>query len=206
MFITSVKTNKLQYTGYIEDRDLKSYNDIYQADPYEGVVVNKLECIEHIQKRDGTRLKKLKAANTKILSNGKKFRGQGQLTEKFINKLQNYYSIAIRSTCPENVYSPRVAIGVVLYHCSVASSEEAWHHICPTGEDSWCKYHVNKDTCRPKLGLPIAIREFIKPLFVELFDEKLLAKCLDGKTQNSDESLNGVICDALRDSVPFVQF
>ena len=56
MFITSVKTNKLQYTGYIEDGDLKSYNDIYQADPYEGAVVNKLECIGHIQKRDGTRL------------------------------------------------------------------------------------------------------------------------------------------------------
>ena len=41
------------------------YNDIYQADPYKGIVVNKLECIGHIQKRFGASLRKLKAANTK---------------------------------------------------------------------------------------------------------------------------------------------
>ena len=112
----------------------------------------------------------------------KKLSGQSRLTEKIINKLQNYYGIAIRSTCHENVHSLKVAIGAALYHRSTASSEEARRHFCPTGEDSWCKYHANKDTYRPKLGLSIAIREFMKPLFMELSDEKLLAKCLHGKT------------------------
>ena len=176
-FMTSIKTNKLRYIYYIGDGDSKSYNDIYQGDPYEGIVANKLECIGHIQKRVGTRLRKLMASNTKtILSDVKKLSGQGRLTEKIINNLQNYYDIAIRSTCHENVYSLKVAIGAVLYHCSEASSEEAGHHFWPTGEDLWYKYHANKDTYRPKLGLPIAIRKFIKPSFMELSDERLLAK------------------------------
>ena len=55
----------------------------------------------------------------------KKLSGQGHLTEKIINKLQNCYGIAIRSACHENVHSLKVAIGVVLCHCSEASSEEA---------------------------------------------------------------------------------
>ena len=51
-----------------------------------------------------TRLRKLKSANTKTaLSDGKNLSGQGRLTEKFINKLQNCYGIAIRSSCHGDV-------------------------------------------------------------------------------------------------------
>ena len=57
----------LRYTNYIGDGDSKSYNDILQANPYEGIRVNKLECMRHIQKRVGTRLRKLKSANTKTV-------------------------------------------------------------------------------------------------------------------------------------------
>ena len=42
-------------------------------------------------------------------------------------------------------------------------------------------------------GLPAAVREFIKHLFMELSDEKLLVKCLHGKTQNSNVSINSVM-------------
>ena len=98
-FMTSIKTNKLWYTNYTGNGYSKSYN-IYQADKYKGIVVNKLECIGQIQKGVGIRLKKLKAANTKrILSGGKNFSGQGGLAEKIINKLQNCCAITIRSTC-----------------------------------------------------------------------------------------------------------
>ena len=80
-FMTSVETNKLRYTNDSGDGDSKPYNDIFQADPYEGIGVNKLECIAHIQKRVETRLRKLKSANTKtVLSDGKKLSGQGRLT------------------------------------------------------------------------------------------------------------------------------
>ena len=96
--MTSVKTNKLRYTNYIGDRDSKSYNDIFQAVEF----VNKLECIGHIQKHVGTRLRKLKSENTKtVLSDGKKL---GHLTEKFINKLQNYCGILLYDRLAMGIY------------------------------------------------------------------------------------------------------
>ena len=39
-FMTSIKTNKFRYTYYIRDRNSKSYNDIYQADTYKGIVLS----------------------------------------------------------------------------------------------------------------------------------------------------------------------
>ena len=132
----------------------------------------------------------MKSANTKtVLSDGKKLSSQGLLTEKFINKLQNYYGIAIRSFCHGNINSLKKAIAAVLYYCSEASSLEARHQFCPTGLDSWCKYHADKvqaKTCKLKPGLPATIREFIRPLFLELSDENLLSKCLYGEIQNSN--------------------
>ena len=96
----------------------------------------------------------------------------------------------MQSSCHGNVYSLKKAIAAVLYHCSEGSSLEAQHQFCPTGVDSWCKYHADKETYKPK---PAAIREFVRSLFLELIDENLLSKCLHGKTQNSNESINGVI-------------
>ena len=72
---------------------------------------------------------------------------QGHLTEKFINYKSTFSKISHRC-CVISVFA--------------ASIEEARHQFCPTGEDSWCKYQANKDTYRPKFGLSIAIREFIK--------------------------------------------
>ena len=150
--------------------------------------------LQHSMQDQDSSLRKLKSANTKaVLSDEKKLSGQGRLTEKFINKLQNYYGIAIRSSCQGNVYSMKKAIAAVLYHCSEASNLEAQHQFCPIGLDSWCKYHADKETYKPKPGLPAAIREFIIPLFLELSDENLLSRCLYGKTQNSNKSINRVI-------------
>ena len=46
---------------------------------------------------------------------------------------------------------------------------------------------------KPKLSLPTAIKDVIKPIFVELSADNLLEKCLHGLTQNVNESLNAVI-------------
>ena len=64
--------------------------------------------------------------------------------------------------------------------------------------DSWCKYQADKklnntNTYKEKTGIPAIIRETIRPVFISLSDEKLLSKCLHGKTQNNNESLNGLI-------------
>ena len=88
------------------------------------------ECVGHIQKRVGGRPRKFKKENgSEILSDGKKLDGVGRLHDKWINKLQNYYGLAIcRNT--HSLISTREAVGAVLYHCSEATSTEARHIFC----------------------------------------------------------------------------
>ncbi|GFU14070.1 uncharacterized protein TNCV_2536211 [Trichonephila clavipes] len=87
IFERSLIKRDLQYTEYYGDGDSKGFLQV--KDIYGDNSVTKLECIGHIQKRVGSRLRKLKK-NTKGLG------GKGKLTDKFIDKLQNYYGIAIR--------------------------------------------------------------------------------------------------------------
>ena len=42
-------------------------------------------------------------------------------------------------------------------------------------------------------GLPIAVSTALKPTYARLRNDNLLTKCLDGKTQNQNESFNGMI-------------
>ncbi|GFX36987.1 uncharacterized protein TNCV_1174891 [Trichonephila clavipes] len=71
------------------------------------------------------------------------------------------------------------------------------HGQCPIGKDSWC-YYQRALSCgkKPKekyKGLSNEVLNMIKPTYLELCTKELLTKCLHGKTQNSNECLNGVI-------------
>ncbi|GFT38933.1 uncharacterized protein TNCV_388011 [Trichonephila clavipes] len=67
---------------------------------------------------------------------------------------------------------------------------------CPVGPDSWCKYQqaVSKDKIYidKSKGLPPNLINIIKPTYMKLCDQNLLAKCLQGKIQNS-ECFNGIL-------------
>ena len=89
-----------------------SFLEVVKSNPYNGTAVNKLECIGHIQKRVGSRLSKMrKDGEFKELyedsdddgdrTNSKK---KKKLTDKNINKLQNYYGIAIRSSTGDTIW------------------------------------------------------------------------------------------------------
>ena len=74
--------------SYIGDGDTNSYREVVKKDPYLGTVVQKLECVGHIQKRVGGHLRKLKSSDKAPLSDGKSLSGKGRLTERMINKFQ----------------------------------------------------------------------------------------------------------------------
>jgi len=87
----------LKYANYIGDCDSKTFKDIMDRDPYEDFEVQKQECIDHVQKQMGTRLRNLK----------KKMKGLGgkrKLTTKLIDKLTIYYGLVIRRN-PNSVES-----------------------------------------------------------------------------------------------------
>jgi hypothetical protein len=53
--------------------------------------------------------------------------------------------------------------------------------------------------------LPDDIIKLIKPIFLRLSSNELLSKCLDGKTQNQNESINGMIWKRIPKNI-FVRF
>ena len=71
--------------------------------------------------------------------------------------------------------------------------------------DPWCGFmrdraNGTKDYKHAK-GLPIPVVTAIKPIYASLSDNKLLQKCLDCKTQNQNESFNGMIWNRLPKTV-----
>ncbi|GFX74431.1 uncharacterized protein TNCV_3213181 [Trichonephila clavipes] len=190
IFERSLIKRDLQYTEYYGDGDSKGFLQV--NDKYGENSVTKLECKGHIQKRVGSRLRKLKK-NTKGLG------GKGKLTDKFIDKLQNYYGIAIRSNvgCLKKMQSAVIA---AFFHCC-SSNQNPMHGQCPTEKDSWCKYkqtlyngkvYVNKTA-----GLSNSVIKVINPTYLALCDKEFLKNCLHGKTQNNNESFNNVLWSVL---------
>ena len=194
IFERSEKTRKLQYTEYFGDGDSKAYSEVENC--YESVHVEKKECVGHVQKRVGTALRNLKKENKGI-------GGKGKLTDSLIDKLQNYYGIAIRSN-PGDLSTMKSSIYASLFHC-VSSKKRNLHSHCPDGPESWCRFKqdlANKTNLyKPGPGLPDQIIALIKPIYARLSNDDLLKKCLDGKTQNQNESINGMIWNRLPKTV-----
>ena len=92
IFERSVADLQLCFTTFVDDGDSKAYPAILNANPYgPDKPVEKGECVGHVQKRVGGRLRKLKKEKGgEVLSDGKELGGIGRLNEKFINRLQNF--------------------------------------------------------------------------------------------------------------------
>ena len=182
IFTRSVDKHNLYYTSFYGDGDSKAYpavSDIYgSAKP-----VTKYECIGHYQKRIGTRLRK-KKKEVKGLG------GRGRLTDAKIDVLQNYFGIALRQNCG-NLDQMILACKASMFHVA------GYHDACPQGQESWCQYQLdrvnNTSLYKDKKVLPLDVRQAILPIYLDLCKRENLEKCLHGRTQNNNESFNGMI-------------
>lgn len=135
MFHRSEKRYGVRYVNYIGDGDSKTFKGVIESKPYsEKVTINKKECIGHIQKRMGARLRKCKKDNKGI-------GGRNKLSAKMIDKLTVYYGLAIRRNF-DSVKKMREAIWATFYHYSSTTGNP--HHLCPEGSESWCEWHQAK--------------------------------------------------------------
>lgn len=164
--------------------------------PYgNNVNIAKLECVGHVQKRMGSRLRRLKTSlKGSNLSDGKSISGKNRLTDSAIDRLQNYYGLAIRQNV-DSVENMKKAVWAVYFH-TLSTNEEPSHELCPAGADSWCKFNKGKVTgvnYNHPHSLPRAIMDEIKPIFRDLAHPDLLKKCLHGRTQNPNECVNSRI-------------
>ena len=199
-FKRSISDYKVRYTSYIGDGDSSSFSSLCKADPYGGVTISKKECVGHVQKRLGSRLRTLKKKMGKTpLKDGKPIGGTNRLTDKMMNKMQCYFGQTIRANT-DSVYLMKKGIWAILWHCSEDDKDTPGtrHQFCPRGDDTWCSYWKasnsgSLETYKEKVGLPDAIKKILKPIFVDLTKDELLLKCVHGLTQNNNESINNVI-------------
>lgn len=197
MFKRSIAFHNLRYAGYIGDGDTKAHQSVVAASPYGNVEIKKLECIGHVQKRLGTRLRNLlRKKKGQKLSDGRLLSGKNRLTRKIMNAMQTYYGMAIRQNV-NSLYQMKKAVIAILFHCSENVSMEERHKFCPRTAESWCKFQAdqvtNKTTYKPNITIPVAIKNELMPIFKSLSADSLLEKCLHGQTQNVNESLHRVI-------------
>ena len=126
----SIETNNLRYMNFYVDGDsnrFKTVEHIYgDNDP-----TNKPECIGHYQKRVRCRLRKLRS---KEHLDGKK----GVLTNSIIDRLQNYFGIALRQNI-SNLKAMEDVIMASLFHVS------NFHQYFPKTTNSWCLYQKDKN-------------------------------------------------------------
>ncbi|GFU24794.1 uncharacterized protein TNCV_794141 [Trichonephila clavipes] len=158
IFERSEANRSLRYTSYYGDGDSKAFNNVKDIYGYDSVV--KYECIGHVQKRVGSRLRKLKK------------NVQKRLRRKKTAVIAAFFSLLLHRQKP-------------------------MHGQCPSGSDTWCKYQKAKQEGKlykhRTAGLPNAILNTVKTTYMDLCDQSLLEKCLHGKTQNANESFNGVL-------------
>ena len=127
IFKRSLEKNNLRYVSYIGDGDTSSYNEVHNSKPYGDFEIIKKECVGHVQKRLGTRLRTLRTTlKGKILSDGKKISGRGRLTDKVINTMQNYYGMAIRQNS-NDLFAMRKSVIATLMHNTNFDDAETRH-------------------------------------------------------------------------------
>lgn len=195
VFENSVRRG-VRYVKYLGDGDSNGFKKVTDGKPYgNGIVIKKLECVGHVKKRMGTRLRKLKRESKGIpLDDGKVLGGRKRLTDVQIDKLQEYYGLAI-NRAGSDLEAMKRNVWATYFH--MASTDENPHHgLCPQGPDSWCKYNKSKALNQPyihKTNLPVAVMNAVKGIYRDLADPELLKKCLHGRTQNANESFNSVV-------------
>lgn len=194
----------VRYVNYLGDGDSKGFECIAELKTYgEEVEISKLECIGHVQKRVGSRLRRLvqKTKGNK-LSDGKVLGGRGRLTKFEIDQLQRYYVLAVRRN-QGNLFQMKREIWAIYLH-EISTDEKPRHEFCPDGPESWCKFKkaiLSNTKYTHKNSLPKPMMRAIRHIFQDLTKKALLSRCLHGHTQNPNESFNATIWQRLPKTV-----
>ena len=188
----------LKYTVFVGDGDTDCFGRVHDeckrvhGDSY---IVTKEECIGHVQKRLGTALRKYKSVmRGTLMADRKSAGGKGRLTDKVIDKMQNFFGQAIRNAEGDKQIMIK-DIWAVLMHMvhENGSSFEKQHDNCPKRNDSWCKYWSDRASYDDTKRLPAVFFDELKPIFVRLSSDELVNWCLKGLTQNQNESAYGIL-------------
>ncbi|KAK4327340.1 hypothetical protein Pmani_002172 [Petrolisthes manimaculis] len=193
LFGRSVENCKMKYVRVVSDGDSKGYKAVKAMKPYgDGVEIKKEECTNHVAKRIGKALLKLKQGGRKA----------GSLTAVSVKKLQNYFTQAIKNHIGDEEEMKK-AIYATLRHCA-STDQRPQHSTCQSGKDSWCFVQraiandqpipQHKDHIHTPLRQDVVAK--MMPVYQRIVTPQLLEGCKGG-TQNSNESLHSIIWSEL---------
>ena len=172
----------------ISDSDSKGFGKLKVLKPYGDKTIVKHECIGHVGKRSGTKLRKL-VQSKKTYPAGKPAKFGRRFTGKTMDALGVYYVCAIRDNIGD-VDAMEKAIWAVFHHFA-STDEDRQHQFCPVGEESWCKCQSAiappQDIPPANNRIPPDLVQFIRPVFEDLTHTELLERCILGATQNQNE-------------------
>ena len=95
-----------------------------------------------------------------------------------MGELQDYFVNAIR----ENIHDATAmqnAIWATYYH-KASIDRKPQHHLCPVGEESWCKWQKAKATgtvYKHTNSIPAPVLQLLKPMYNDLTQPELLERC-----------------------------
>lgn len=183
MFHSFQGTYNIRYQQYVGDGDSSAFSTVADAKPYgPDFSIEKLECVGHVQKRMGTRLRTLKAKLGKTkLSDGKTMGSRGRLRNAGINQIELYYGLAIRRNV-NSFSNMKKEVWAEFYHLA-STNENPNHRLCPEPPDTWCKFKkalANNEVYDHDnhTHFPKAVMNLIRPIFVDLAKDELLKRCL----------------------------
>lgn len=199
----SIEKHNMRYTTLLSDGDNKTEKCLNEElKPYgSDVKIDKLECVNHVNKRMGTGLRNLRKDNKNVTG------GRGGLTDAKIKKLGEHYRNAImknvttsneESVIDKHVKDMEKDILASLHHSVYHRNPATQHKYC---SPDWCKYQqdkVNKTQTydheqSKKTKLPATFLKEMLPLYKRLTDNVLLRRCVMGLTQNQNESFNATV-------------
>ncbi|GFV12621.1 uncharacterized protein TNCV_4425741 [Trichonephila clavipes] len=189
IFQRSETPRKACYTQYLGDGDSKGFLTIKEAKVYGDTEVEKLECVGHVQKRMGTRLRNiLKMSKGIKLSDGKNISGRGRLTLKEVDSIQHYYGLAIRKNL-SSVEDVKRAIWAIYFH-KLSTEDNPQHALCPLEKDL-LKKCLHGRTQNPNESFNKCIWERIpKTVFVGI--ETLKFGVMDAVIRFNDGYVSGI--------------
>ena len=98
---------------------VKACLSIFSGPLVKGSKVKKFGCIGHVQKRMGKRLRTIRKTI-------KGLGGSGRLTDVMIDKIQNYYGIAIRGNTGKDCDNVESHLGCIFSCCLIQQQGVAW--------------------------------------------------------------------------------
>lgn len=150
-----------------------------ELDIYGSVPVQKEDCTNHVAKRLGTALRKLKMP-----------RGE-KLKDATIHKLQGYFQLAITSNS-SSVRDMYCAVWASYFH-SCSGDDASSRKFCPDGEVFWYRRRAQAlgQPAQPHTPVLTPFQgKAVLTIYKTLTEEKLLQRCVKGQTQNAGEWLN----------------